>query len=208
MPQQQQEWQKLYQHRQQERLFIAPSYSSQQLTSTLFSSQVIIYNFEPTSSLCLIEHHLCFPLDLRLSATVSSRYFFDTISEISSRYKAETGHRSLTQLVSDTSAGWRCGLWPFVKLISYIVSRTPTDNMNLFGYPASTNSQRAIWNSIYSQSEQLRVPRSSNMQSSRSHANLQDLPAGFENLNLDSRTATSTPAARAKTGMPIHGPEE
>ncbi|KAK5079729.1 hypothetical protein LTR70_008344 [Exophiala xenobiotica] len=71
--------------------------------------------------------------------------------------------------------------------------------MNLFGYPAPNNSQRAIWNSIYSQSEQLRVPRSFNMQSSRSHANLQDLPAGFENLNLDSRTATSTPASRAKT---------
>ena len=139
---------------------------------------------------------------------VTSRSFFDTISKTSSRYKAETGHGSLTQQVSDTSAGWRCGLWPFVKLISYIVSRTPTDNMNLFGYPAPNNSQRSIWNSIYSQSEQLRGPRSFNMQSSRSHANLQDLPAGFENLNLDSRTATSTPASRAKTGMSTQTLEE
>ncbi|KAK5074848.1 hypothetical protein LTR51_003247 [Lithohypha guttulata] len=38
------------------------------------------------------------------------------------------------------------------------------------------------------------------MQSSRSHNNLADLPSALENLNLESRTAASTPAPRHKLG--------
>lgn len=38
------------------------------------------------------------------------------------------------------------------------------------------------------------------MQTSRSHISLKDLPAGLENLHLDTRTATSSPGEYHKTG--------
>lgn len=70
-----------------------------------FSPQAITYNLEPTSSVCLIEHHLCFLHGLGLfAAGYASRLFFDTVSKTWSPYKAETSHRSLTQPVSDMLA--------------------------------------------------------------------------------------------------------